>query len=716
MPDLPADVYLDRLCERLDEEMQRWGVLYHSEVLGLFLQKAGWIGFCMVFEQKGQAASLIQKLYQSPLLSEAARSFVLNHVGAIINTYVVTALERQQFHEHRRCLEAQLIGVNLCNMENWYAFEEDIPIDDEEREVVNPYHPTRRVKRAPSPIRFGGMYRSYQGYSPLKPAGIRGVVGRPRVNTGTKPRVVQTNNLGGAKPPHVQTVLTKNGKQVDVNNNQVYVSSKVPQGAIPIQNLGGQPVKTSLPALPLATPTKIQPSTNSWGMPSSVLPGSNAGKAAGLPGSKTSSISSSNKVEPAPVSASSSSKTGSVSVLLQPSKQTSLSQTKRTGTEEVKTKTDTNVVNKPLKSSGPNPLITNNNAKLSFKTNPRLEQAQAVSRRAKTHQYLKTEAFLHKRQQVIRAYGIKAPRSKVSEQKYLRAMQLQRRLYRQKQIQNPLHTSKMKQSNRDSVADLPENPQHMMSSAKTLANWLDRHPRWDNFVGGLGNMASNAVAFSISGVVAVTYTKGVWGPKEQAVKKTLEQSNEDQPYSLLTDPTTNTTYAVKPDDIPQDAVAKKKFEEDQKFQREILARAAVPVDPEVERRITEVLRHQDEVNKLWQQQHNLIEPTPSFVGNEHNPSLEQAIEAARYNPHAMKLKSDPMGYEEELEADSTQFLLDNIDELSLTQKVKIKQGDDLGEKLYGMIRRHRNKIWPPPPPSDDTDLALLAGGGNTLWK
>ena len=93
LPDLPADLYLDRLCERLDEEMRRWGVLYYSEVLDLYMQKAGWIDFCMAFEQKGQAASLLQKLYQFPHLSNVARSFVLNHVGAILNTYVVTALE-----------------------------------------------------------------------------------------------------------------------------------------------------------------------------------------------------------------------------------------------------------------------------------------------------------------------------------------------------------------------------------------------------------------------------------------------------------------------------------------------------------------------------------------------------------------------------------------------------------------------------------------------
>ena len=122
------------------------------------------------------------------------------------------------------------------------------------------------------------------------------------------------------------------------------------------------------------------------------------------------------------------------------------------------------------------------------------------------------------------------------------------------------------------------------------------------------------------------------------------------------------------------------------------------------------------MNKLWQEEHNLVEPTPSFVGHEDNPTLAQAIEASNYNPHALKLKLNPMGYQEELEADSTQFLFDNVDILSTHRKENIRAGDELGEKLYGMIKRHRKKNRPPPPPSDETDLALLAGGGDTLWS
>ena len=127
--------------------MRKWGVLYHSDVLGLYMQKAGWIGLCMAFQQKAQAASLFQKLYQSPLLSESARSFVMNHVGAILNTFVITAVERHQFYEHTSCKEAHDLGVDLVRMGDWDLFEEDIPADSEEREVVVPIERTRRSPR-----------------------------------------------------------------------------------------------------------------------------------------------------------------------------------------------------------------------------------------------------------------------------------------------------------------------------------------------------------------------------------------------------------------------------------------------------------------------------------------------------------------------------------------------------------------------------------------
>ena len=333
--------------------------------------------------------------------------------------------------------------------------------------------------------------------------------------------------VGGAKqkPPHVQTVQTKNGKQVDVNNNQNYVSAKIPQGAIPIQKQNNGNAGVPAPASPPAPSTKIQPSSNPWGLPSSVLPGSVAGKTAGLSSSKSAPVLSSNSVKSAPVP---------------PKRSDPSTLSQKSGSGKTNANANLQQGKKLSKSSGARTRSNSQSGKPSLKTNPSSKPAKPLTPRAQLRQYLRTKAFLQQRQQVIKAYGLKPPRNKISEQKYLRAIQLQRKLYKRRQIlNNPLHTPKTKQSNQDAVSGMPENPQHMESSAKALANWLDRHPRWDAFVGGLGNMASNAVAFSISGIVVVAYTKGVWGPKEQAIKKTLENSNKDQPYSLLTDPTTN---------------------------------------------------------------------------------------------------------------------------------------------------------------------------------
>ena len=62
----------------------------------------------------------------------------------------------------------------------------------------------------------------------------------------------------------MQTVKTKTGQQVDVNNKQVYVSSKVPKNAIPIQKQGSVgSVGAPVPASPPSSPTKIQPSSQS---------------------------------------------------------------------------------------------------------------------------------------------------------------------------------------------------------------------------------------------------------------------------------------------------------------------------------------------------------------------------------------------------------------------------------------------------------------------
>ena len=471
-----------------------------------------------------------------------------------------------------------------------------------------------------------------------------------------------------------------------------------------------------VPASPPASPTKIQPSSQSWGS-NAKLPGCSGGKTAGLPGSKSNKDPAVPQTKTAPDSP-------------QPKKdstptqrQDSLPQTppaKRPKVDnqnnEVKTKSSSTSTNKKGQATQAKVKTPN---RPSTKTNP-LRKARRPNNPNRLLNYLKTKAYHNKRQQVLKAYGLKPPRNRISEQKYLRAIQLQRKLYSRRKIQNnPLITPKTKLSNQDAVAGMPENPSYMKSAVRTLTNYLDKHPRADTFVAGIGNMASNTIALSISGIAAVAYTKGVWGPKEEAIKKTLEKSNEDQPYSLLKDPVTNTTYAVRPEDIPKDAVSQEKFkesEEDRRFQEEILARAAIPVSAEAEKRITDVLDHQDRVNKLWQEEHNRVEPTPSFVGHEENPILEQAIAASNYNPHAMKIKYNPMEYQEELEADSTEYLYNNKDKLSAQQKENIRVGENLGEQIYGLIKRHRDKHRPPPPSSDKTDLALLAGGGDSLWE
>ena len=469
-----------------------------------------------------------------------------------------------------------------------------------------------------------------------------------------------------------------------------------------------------MPASPPASPTKVQPSSQSWGS-SAKLPGSSGGKSAGQPGSGSGSKKNPDSPPTKTESASPQTKNDPIATQRKDSlPQTPPAKKPRLDNQnaDVQTKTSSSGTGKksPIAQS-----TIKNPRRPSTKTNP-LQRAIRPNNPTRLRRYLRTKAFQNKKQQVLKAYGIKPPRSRISQQKYLRALQLQRRLYKRRKIQNnPLQTPKTKLSNQDAVAGMPENPSYMKSAVKTLTNYLDKHPRVDAFVAGIGNMASNTIAFSISSI-AVAYTKGVWGPKEQAIKKTLEKSNEDQPYSLLKDPTTNTTYAVKPENIPKEAVSQREFEEDRRFQEEILARAANPVSVEAEKRITDVLDHQDSVNRLWQQEHNRVEPTPSFVGHEDNPTLEQAIAASNYNPHAMKIKYNPMEYQEELEADSTEYLLQNKDKLTAQQKENIRVGDELGEQIYGLIKRNREKHRPPPPSSDKTYLALLAGGGDSLWK
>ena len=502
----------------------------------------------------------------------------------------------------------------------------------------------------------------------------------------------------------MKTVATKDGKRVQVDQSKAYVSSNIPKGAVPVSKQGSGGVGVPAPASPPSP--KVQQSVQAWGQTfgsrvvkinqQKKLPGQNSGTG-NLQGDKTKGLAN----------------TG-----------TKLKDTHPYNQKPEAPKVDTPKSSKRTSSQGQSPSKTSTNngqrspVKSLSRTPPKhhLQQNHRVLDKPKLRRYLRSQKYNNKRRQVRKVYGLRASNNKPSEAKYLRALAIQKKMQRKQQIQNnPLYNKKVSLSNKAAVKDMPENPQHMTSSVKTLSSWLDRHPRVDAFLAGLGNMASNTISFSISGIVAVAYDRGYWGPKEQAAKTTLSESNKDQPYSLLTDPTTNTTYAVNSDQVPKDAVSKKEFDEDAKFQQEILARAAIPASPEVEKRISDVLALQDKTNREWQMENGKVEATPSFVGNEDNPTLEQAREAARYNPHALKLKFDPLGYEEELEADSTNFLFNNQDKLSAAQKENIRKGDELGMQLYGLLKRHREKNRNAPPSSDKADLALLAGGGDSIW-
>ena len=605
----------------------------------------------------------------------------MNHVGAILNTYVVTAMERHQCHAHTSCKEAQDLGVDLVRMGDWDLFEEDIPADSEEREVVVPLERARR-----SPRRFLPSRRSR----------------RPPAKRPTQPKTSPKAPKTPSKPknPHVKTVATKDGKQVQVDSSKTYVSSNIPKGAVPVSKQGSGGVGVPQPASPPSP--KVQQSVQAWGQTfgswfvkinqQKKLPGQNSGTG-NLQGDKTKSLAN----------------TG-----------TKLKDTHPYNRKQEAPKADAPKPSKGTASQPSSPKQTQSKSpvKSLSKTPPKhhVQQPRKALDKPKLRKYLRSQKHINRRNQVRKTYGLRTPTNKPSEAKYLRALAIQRKMQRKQQIQNnPLYNKKVSLSNKAAVKDMPENPQHMTSSVKTMTNWLDRHPRFYSFLAGLGNMASNTISFSFSGIVAVAYDRGYWGPKEQAAKTTLAESNKDQPYSPLTDPTTNTTYAVNPDQIPEDALSKKEFDEDAKFQQEILARAAIPASPEVERRISDVLALQDKVNRKWQIANGRVEATPSFVGNEDNPTLEQAREAARYNPHALKLKFDPLGYEEELEADSTNFLFNNQDKLSAAQRENIKKGDDLGMQLYGLIKRNRERSRNAPPSSDKADLALLAGGGDSIW-
>ena len=95
-----------------------------------------------------------------------------------------------------------------------------------------------RQRRSPDARRFGGVpIRASRGYS--RRASLRAQRPRP----GTKPKPCggpRPNTKPKQRPPHVKTVLTKDGKKVHVNNNQAYMSSKIPPGAIAIKQPGSR--------------------------------------------------------------------------------------------------------------------------------------------------------------------------------------------------------------------------------------------------------------------------------------------------------------------------------------------------------------------------------------------------------------------------------------------------------------------------------------------
>ena len=360
-------------------------------------------------------------------------------------------------------------------MDRWDAFEEDIPADDEEREVVVP---VERERRSPDPRRFGGLPR---GSTLGGATRIRRLRARPRPGTSSGSKSPSPNRGGAAgsgktqpKPPHVQTVQTKTGQQVNVNNKQVYVSSKVPPNAIPIQKRGSVgSVGAPVPSSPPASPTKIQPSSQSWGS-SAKLPGSSAGKSVSLPGSRSGS----QKNPAAPQSKSAPTSPQTKRDPTSPKRQEPPSQTppaKKPKLDNTKTEV------KPKASSGTNKKGQASQSKTSTSTRSSnkantLQKPRRPKNSKQLRQYLKTKAYKNKKQEVLKAYGLKASKSKVSEQKYLRAIQLQKKLYKKRKIQNnPLETAKTKLSNQDAVADMPDNPSWMRSSVRTLSKFLDKH-------------------------------------------------------------------------------------------------------------------------------------------------------------------------------------------------------------------------------------------------
>ena len=99
------------------------------------------------------------------------------------------------------------------------------------------------------------------------------------------------------KNPHVKTVATKDGKQVQVDQSKAYVSSNIPKGAVPVSKQGSGGVGVPAPASPPSP--KVQQSVQAWGQTfgsrvvkinqHKKLPGQNSGTG-NLQGDKTKSL------------------------------------------------------------------------------------------------------------------------------------------------------------------------------------------------------------------------------------------------------------------------------------------------------------------------------------------------------------------------------------------------------------------------------------------
>ena len=97
------------MCERVDVEQRRWGVMYTERALDLTMQKAAWIGFCMLVYQNGQALELMKTMYELEHLSHWERSLYFNFFLNILNAYTVRSINSEFFAgADETCLAADL--------------------------------------------------------------------------------------------------------------------------------------------------------------------------------------------------------------------------------------------------------------------------------------------------------------------------------------------------------------------------------------------------------------------------------------------------------------------------------------------------------------------------------------------------------------------------------------------------------------------------------